>query len=227
VSQQINLFNPIFLKQKKHFSAVTMVQSLGVVLFACALLVVYANLQLKERDGQAAASANQLLKAREQLITLATQFAPRQTNAALDDDIKKAQADVDSLQQVFDAMQGGALGNVKGYANYFRAFARQIVDGLWLTGIAIDSGGRDISLQGRTLNPELVPAYLSRLKSEPDIQGKSFSSLSMQLPKAPAIGDPDGKASGNAKAPGPPAYIEFSLHSVDGDGTAAAEAKAK
>ena len=32
MSQQINLFNPIFLKQKKKFSAVSMVDALAVLL---------------------------------------------------------------------------------------------------------------------------------------------------------------------------------------------------
>ena len=31
MSQQINLFNPIFMKQKKYFSVTTMLQALGLI----------------------------------------------------------------------------------------------------------------------------------------------------------------------------------------------------
>jgi len=34
VSQQINLFNPIFLRKEKYFSAKTMVESLTLILVA-------------------------------------------------------------------------------------------------------------------------------------------------------------------------------------------------
>src|SRR5712671_5028126 len=40
MSQQINLFNPVFLKQKKHFSARTMAQAFGMI--AAAVSAVYA-----------------------------------------------------------------------------------------------------------------------------------------------------------------------------------------
>ncbi|HXA48379.1 MAG TPA: MSHA biogenesis protein MshI, partial [Burkholderiaceae bacterium] len=69
MSHQINLYNPIFLKQKKYFSAATMVQGLAVILLGCLLLVGYAQLQLSIRTREAAESAAQLLKTKGQLIT--------------------------------------------------------------------------------------------------------------------------------------------------------------
>ena len=42
MSQQINLYNPIFLKQEKHFSARTMLQATGVVLLGAAGVCAYA-----------------------------------------------------------------------------------------------------------------------------------------------------------------------------------------
>ena len=42
MSQQINLYNPLFLKQEKHFSARTMAQALGIIALALAALYGYA-----------------------------------------------------------------------------------------------------------------------------------------------------------------------------------------
>jgi Tfp pilus assembly protein PilN len=212
VSQQINLFNPIFLKQKKYFAAVTMVQALGVILLGCLLLTGYAELQVKSRTQQAADSTALLAKTKAQLITVSTQFAPRQSNPALDVEIKKTESSVQSLQRVFDALQSGEFGDTRGYSSYFRSFARQIVDGLWLTGVHINGAGNQIDLKGRTLHAELVPEYLRRLGREADMKSKTFSTLDMQVPMVDAPADPDGKVS---KPPVPANYIEFDLESIE------------
>jgi hypothetical protein len=226
VSQQINLFNPIFLKQKKYFSAVTMAQGLCLILLGCALLVVYAEFQLSLRTREAAVSTAQLLKTKSQLISISAKFGPLQSNPVLDKEIKDTEADIKSLQGVFDALQSGEFGSTKGYSGYFNAFSREIIDGLWLTGISIYGAGRDINLSGRTLNPELVPAYLTRLKRETEMQGKSFSTLEMQTPKIEPATGADAKSESKAATLAP--YIEFSLQSSDdSDKTAAAGAKSK
>jgi Tfp pilus assembly protein PilN len=218
VSQQINLFNPIFLKQKKYFSAVTMVQGLGLILVGCLLLTAYAEFQLSIRKRDAEASTALLQKTKAQLITIKVEFAPRQSDPALDNQIKQAQSEINAAQKVFDSLQNGQFGDTKGYSTYFRGFSHEIVDGLWLTGISIYGAGHDINLSGRTVNPELVPVFLAHLKREQEMQGKSFSTLEMQLTK------PDPQPGADPVAPKPilrAPYIEFSLQSTAGDPDAA------
>ncbi len=59
MSQQINLFNPVFLTQKKYFSVLTMLQALGLIVLGSALFYGYALYQVAQmskangRDGQA------------------------------------------------------------------------------------------------------------------------------------------------------------------------------
>lgn len=214
MSQQINLFNPIFLKQKKYFSAVTMVQGLCLILLGCLLLTAYAEFQLSIRKREAAASSALLLKTQSQLITIAAQFAPHQSDPALDKQIKEAQDEIDAAQRVFDSLKSGEFGDTKGYSTYFRGFSREIVDGLWLTGISIYGAGHDINLSGRTVNPQLVPLFLAHLKREQEMQGKSFSTLEMEVAK------PDPLPGTNPVAPTPilrAPYIEFTLQSAAGD----------
>lgn len=207
MSQQINLFNPIFLKQKKYFSAVTMVQALGLILLGSLLLVAYTNYQLAMLEREAKSVSGQLVLAQAQLAKVTADYGPRQMSKSLDDDIQSAEAELKSLQQVSDTLKNGEFGNTKGYSAYLRAFSRQIVGGLWLTDMNLVGAGNEIGIKGRTLNPALVPVYISRLKNEPIMKGKSFATLEMQVPQ------PDLAKKAQAIKPLPAGYIDFSLQS--------------
>jgi Tfp pilus assembly protein PilN len=209
VSQQINLFNPVFLKQKKLFSAVTMVQALGLILLGALLLGVYVNLGSSGLAREADATTAQLKAAQSQLAQVSAAYGPRKKSDALESEVKKMEAEIRSMQQVSEILQKGDFGNKNGFAEYLRALSRQVVDGVWLTGFNVQAGGNEIGIHGRALQPELVPAYLNRLKREQVMQGKSFASLEMATPAAPAT---PGLATSNKPAV-PARYVEFSLES--------------
>lgn len=226
MSQQINLFNPIFLKQKKYFAAVTMAQALGVILLGCVLMGGYAGWQVKGREQQAADTAKRLNDTKNLLASTATKFAPRPVDPTLDAQVQKADGNVQSMQRVFDALQGGGFGDTHGYSIYFRSFSRQIVDGLWLTGININGAGQQIDLKGRTLRAELVPEYLRRLGREPEMKSKTFATLDMQVPMIDPPLPKDGKQPAQAPEKVAAPYVEFDLESVD-TGKKDAEGKGK
>ena len=48
MSQQINLFNPIFLKQRKYFSLLAMLQALGLIVLGSLFLYGYALYQVEQ-----------------------------------------------------------------------------------------------------------------------------------------------------------------------------------
>ncbi|HJW56074.1 MAG TPA: PilN domain-containing protein [Burkholderiaceae bacterium] len=210
MSQQINLFNPIFLKQEKYFSAITMVQALGLILLGSALLVGYTNYQMSILDKEAQSASAQLALVQAQLNKINIAYGNRQKDPSLDSEVHKTEMDIQSLRDVFDILKTGEFGDRKGYAEYMRAFARQSVGGVWLTGFALSGAGNEIELQGRALQPELVPAYIRGLKREPVLQGKSFAMLEMKKPPM----EPDSKEAPSAEKPHLPVpYIEFSLQS--------------
>lgn len=212
MSQQINLFNPIFRKQKKYFSALTMAQTLGMIVAGAVVLAAYGRFQLSRLDQQVAASNAQLAAVQKQLDLFKAQAGARQTSKALEDEVRKMEAEVKSLQSAFGTLRNGEFGNTKGYSEYLKAFARQIIDGVWLTGFHISGTGAEIGLQGRALQPELVPAYIGRLKNEPVMRGKSFAALEMQVPQVEQT-EQAGKDSAPAIKRVPAKYIEFNLQS--------------
>jgi Tfp pilus assembly protein PilN len=214
MSQQVNLFNPAFRKQKKPFSAATMLQCAGVILMGSLGVAAYLEWQMSSLRSDAEASERQLKSVKAQLAKANADFAPRQKDKALEDELQRMEVELKSRQQAFDIVQRGGMGNSKGHAEFLQAFSRQVVNGLWLTGFTIS--GNDIELHGRALQPELVPAFINRLKQEPVMQGKSFATLAMEMPPAP---QPAGAETVNATAVSKrrlsAGYIEFSLRSSE------------
>ncbi len=203
MSQQINLVNPIFLRQKKYFSAVAMVQALGLILLGSALFYGYALYQLRQLGQHSDETAKRYADEQSRLARYAATYSPQQTARQLAEEVKRAQAQVAMQQEIVDTLESGALGNTTGYSEYLRAFARQVVPGLWLTGFTISGDGVQMSLSGGVLDPALVPAYMRRLNREPIMAGKSFASLQMSQPHGEG-----------AKAVATH-YVEFALQSAE------------
>lgn len=210
MSQQINLFNPIFLKQKKYFSAITMAQALGIILVGTLAMGAFSAVQLSRLGQQVEASNAQVAAVEKQLDAFKEQSGRRQKSKTLEDEVQKAEAEIKSLQQASVMLQKGEFGDANGYSEYLRAFSRQIISGVWLTGFSI--AGSEISLQGRALQPELVPAYIGRLKQEPVMQGKSFSALEMQVPQVEVTDQAVKEGAPTVKRVAAK-YIEFNLQS--------------
>lgn len=206
MSQQINLFNPAFEKRKQVLSALGLLQGLGLVLAASAAVVWFGARQVAALE-RTAADAKVVLDAREaKRADVFARFPVPGKDPLIAGALGQAEADRSALLEAEQILQGGALGNTHGYADYFRAFARARVNGLWLTGASIAGAGKEIEigLQGRVVQADLLPQYISALSRESALQGKSFARLDMataQLPAQAAVAAPA------------PRFIEFSLQS--------------
>lgn len=193
MTQQINLFNPIFLKQKKIFSAGAMAQALCVLLAGVLAVAFQARQNVAALQSEADAGRDRLAQREERLNKVKADFAPRQKSAELDAQVAEAEAQIQALRNVAGVIERGELGNTRGYAEYFKALARQNPSGLWLTGVSISGAGNELAVQGRALDPALVPAYLGRLTHEPVMRGKAFGSLKISragardVPAAPFV----------------------------------------
>jgi hypothetical protein len=208
MSQQINLFNPVFLQKKKLFTASTMAASLGALALGLTAVGVAAKVRVASLQAQADQGAAQLERTQKRLTSVIAEFAPRQKDAKLAEELSAAQAELVDLKDVAGVIERGELGDTGGYAEYFRALARQSVDGLWLTGVSIAGAGLDIGVRGRAMDAALVPGYLGRLRNERVMQGKPVASL--QIGEAAAV-----KAVRDGKETSTPApYVEFSLQST-------------
>jgi len=204
LSQQINLFNPALLKQTPVFTAATMARSLGLLLAGVLVIAFYARHSMKRMELEAAAGEERLNQAKVRQAAVLGEFAPKQKSKDIEAQIAAARATLQALHDIEATLKRGELGDTAGYAGYFKALARQSSGTLWLTGVSINGAGRQIGLQGRALEADLVPAYITRLTREPVMQGKTFGSLSINRAQLKDAAKPDSVAT---DAP----YIDFSL----------------
>lgn len=213
MSQQINLYNPLFLKQEKYFSALAMVQALGIIALALAGFYAYALLQVREVERVVAGDQAQLALQRERFVKLGGSLAPRGRSKALESEVARLEAEVNARQSVIIALQSGELGNTAGFSDYFAAFGRKTMPGVWLTGFSVGESGNELQVRGRVLHPDLVPAYLRSLNGEPVMRGRQVTELKLTAKEAGAAPQPAAPA-GAPRAPPlatPQRFVEFSL----------------
>lgn len=211
MSQNINLFNPAFRKQRQIVTLATVLQCFGVVLAA---LLAYQYYLLQQVSGVTAElhSAESLLKSQRALVDkLKTKSSPPKADAQINLDIARYEAELKAAREAMAALKGGALGNQQGFAEYLRAFSRQSLNGLWLTGFTITGAG-ELEIRGRVLTPDLVPSYIQRLNKEEVLAGRSFARLEMNRPK---IEPPAGKDKEAQQPPSAARFLEFSLATTD------------
>lgn len=211
MSQQINLFNPLLRKQKKYFSAFSMALGLAGVVLGMVAFYAYSRQQVGNLGASAAATAKRLESEQSSLTRVQKELEPNKKGKLLESQIAQAETQLAARQRVLGVLQGGDLGNTAGFSEYLRAYARQAIDGLWLTGFTIHGAGNQMVLEGRAVKADLVPAYIRRLNQEKVMQGKDFAAMEVSLP-APV--KPEGAAAKDAPPP-LPRFVEFRLMSAE------------
>lgn len=202
MSQQINLFNDNVRKPGQAFSVRNMLQGLGAILFCAILFYAYSEYQNRQLQEQLAEANKSLTSEQARLANLTADYSRQRSGLTLEQELKKASSEAVAQREIINALKSGVIGNTRGYSEYMQAFARQALNGLWLTGFNIDGDATQMSISGAALSPEMVPGYILRLNNEKVMRGKTFSSLQMQLPKE------------DASKPASRPYLEFILQSV-------------
>jgi Tfp pilus assembly protein PilN len=184
VIQQVNLYHPIFRKQEKKFSALTMLQAGVLVLAGILLMYVYAWWQVGSLRTQARQIDADYVATSKRMDDISRQLAARQTDPRLEKQVQKLQARIEAVRQVRQIAKHDYFPAGNGYSNYFIALARQQTAGLWLTGFTVTGAGEQLSLDGRSEQPELVPQYLQKLSSERLLSGTEFEVFRIVRPEA-------------------------------------------
>ncbi len=223
MAQQINLFNPVFLKQKKHFSAVTMLQALALLLGGIVAFYGYTLRETRTLTRVAEETGRQLKVQGEQVARLTQEFSPQGRSKMLADEVARNTVRLKQREDMLAVLRTGGLGNTDGFARYLGAFARQSMNGVWLTGFTIGGDEAELLVSGRVLHPDLVPAYIRALNREEVMRGRRVAELRLT---AREERDAPGTAAPGASPAAAPAvsrrYVEFSMSAVRGNVAAAA-----
>jgi hypothetical protein len=208
MSQQINLVNPALRPQKVLLSADQMA---WVAACSVLLLFAYAGLLVRQNSvlgTERAALAAQMQAEQESLARAVQQYPTRVSSKVLQDEVAATQDKVSQREKVFAVLNSGVVGVNGGFSGLMQAFARQGVNGLWLTGFSANGAGDQMRISGRAVSPDLIPEYIGKLSTEQILRGRNFTGLQVSQPApAPAV------AAGQPKAAVAqlPAFVEFAL----------------
>lgn len=171
--QQINLYQPIFRKQRQIFSAVTLLQGLAIVAAALGGVYAYGLGQVANLEAEVVQ-----LEGRERALT--TQLARidptlgQDRRAEVAAELERLNATLLDQQRLVEVLREQPLGTTQGFSEHLAALGRQRTPELWLTRFAINGTTGAIEIAGRSTRPELVPEYLQRLGHEPVLAGQRF-----------------------------------------------------
>ncbi len=182
--QEINLYQPIFRKQKKVFSSIALLQASGAVLLGLVLVYGYGHWRVQVLDGELAGLQEQRAAASRRLDNLSRQLPEQKKSVMLEAEVRRLVRDLQLRAQVEELLTSGAYGNRRGFSGHLAGLARQRVDGLWLKNLEISEASQDVGLAGSALHPELVPRYVQRFSEEPALAGMRFQTLRMERPES-------------------------------------------
>lgn len=182
MNQQINLYRPIFRKQEKKFSTLAMLQAGGAVVAGVVVLYAFVLWQVSGARSELQQAEKQYTSAAKRLDDVAQKFGPGAKIKPLEDEVTKLERQVATRLQVRELLSRGLFSNTAGFSEFFVAFARQHLPGIWLTGFDITGAGESMRLQGRTIDPAQVPRYVQRLAAERPLAGKEFQVFTMSRP---------------------------------------------
>lgn len=192
MSQQINLYSPLFRKQKKLFTSSAMAQALGLMLVALVLFYAYSRHQVLALERQASESQRQVQAGLERVKRIPGPL-PATDAKLLEQRVAELEAQLQANEQLLT--QADPSQSPREYLAPLQALARNRLDGVWLTDISLAGASGELSITGKAAQAELVSRYIERLARDPALRGRRFSTLALERDTAPP-------AKGTAPAPG-------------------------
>ena len=177
--QQINLFQPRFRKERQIFSAVTMFQSIGVIVVALVTVYVYAALQLGMLEAQVVELEGVERARSVQLASLDTSSGPAR-RAQVQSELDSLNAMLAGQQRLIEVLEEQPPGSTTGFSKYLESLAMRRRSGVWLTEITINGAREALELRGRSLDVRRIPEYLAALTDGEALSGQRFDEFSIE-----------------------------------------------
>lgn len=180
MAQQINLCNPIFLTQKRYFSASTMVRSLGVFLLLGGLLSGYWSWTLQSLSAgyQLSVANNQREITRLQAAIQLNRANAAPADAAQVQELQARQTELQQRELLLNELKRGLLREGFGHAARLQLVARSIPPQAWVTEIRADD--LRLELSGYTQEPAALNGWMARLAESPLLEGQQLSVVKVE-----------------------------------------------
>jgi Tfp pilus assembly protein PilN len=181
--QQINLYQPIFRRERKTLSAVTVAATLGVVVVALTGFSLYTARGVVRLETEVAQLTEQQEKQQAQMAKVGELFSRQARRSDVDARVKALKSTLSERTQALAVLQSGAAGQTSGFASRMEALARRHVNGLWIEGLAMSGTHSTMSISGGSVDADIVPVYLRSLSSEAVLSGTRFDDFVIERPE--------------------------------------------
>lgn len=196
--QQVNLYQPIFRKEKKVISAQSLLE-VGAIALVIMSVFHFVGIS-RVSDLKRTVDANTLQAAEEEikLKEMKASLPKQEKDKLLQQQLARLEKEFVHKQNILTALSDSSVyGNKTGFSEVLSGFSRQHTDDVWLESIEIEQGGTYLKLQGNAVSPRAVPVYIQSLSDDRVFTGMEFDVFNL------------------AKKPGPDLnpYISFTLQS--------------
>ncbi len=175
--QHINLYDASLRKRESKLNARNVAYVTAFIFIALLLVSGVNGVRLYLHDSAVKQAENQLQQLKQSVAELNAKLPKMTRDDSLPAKFKKLERELEQKHVVLTVLSKRSLGNTDGFVEHLAGFARQHVEGLWLTNVRIEQGGTQLSLAGHALKPEYVPQYLKKLTNETVLQGTEFKSF--------------------------------------------------
>ena len=175
--QQINLYLDEFKKPKELVTPGLMAQVMAATLALC--VVVSCAFLVREWFAvrESVNAQTEVERFTEESRILSGQLAERDQRAQFRLSIAQAEEQLSSSETVRAFLAQLQVDNFEGFSVFMKDLARARQQGLRLTQIEINGGGKELSLRGEASASDLVPKFVKRLaQSESVLSKEQFDS---------------------------------------------------
>lgn len=181
MAQQINLLTPILLAPRRYFSALAMVQALGLVLLGGIAISVWMHLQAQQARREIAAAQEQTRVERQRLLEALTALPAPADPRTLEQQWNTLVQQNERQQQLLRAIQGGLGRAGERHSDLLRLVAASVPASVWIDELQWIAGptGR-LELTGATLDPAALRQWLARLAAQPLLQVHNLDAVRVE-----------------------------------------------
>lgn len=182
MKQAVDLLDRRLLPQPLPFSAQSMAVAASAVLAALVLATAVGAWRTRSEAHLLADLQAQQQAANRRSQELAKTVASQKADPKLAATVRSLTAERNVKRRLLGVLADSSLGNTAGFSAELVGLARERVEGLWLRGVHLAAGGRDLSLLGSAIEPALVPRFVHQLAREPVFAKSEFRSLRIDRP---------------------------------------------
>ncbi|NOY71725.1 MAG: PilN domain-containing protein [Gammaproteobacteria bacterium] len=184
IKQQINLFQPIFRKERKLLSFHALLQACGAVILLLLGLYGWGWQQTQYLQSDFISLQKQSERQITQLSAIGIKPLDGKPKVSLQKKLAQLEQQLLTERKTVTQLTQARNSYSRGVSGYLESFSRQLPKGVWLTGFSVQAGGQNLIIRGGALKPALVPLFLEQLSAEATLSGTHFGLLQIERQKS-------------------------------------------